>query len=74
MEKNKESNLRESVQNDKMIERTSKKYKKQLLLAFLLFLVGLIFSANEKIIGGFLIFGSVIWFLVTKFCICWNHR
>jgi len=66
------------------IQETSKRFKVQLLGAWALFITGVIWSFSSakavaaggevNTLPGFMVFGGVAWWVVTKFRIWWHHR
>ena len=62
------------------IELTSKRLKKQLLLAVLTIIIGGLFAvggsgkSTPTTIGGFLIVVGVVWLIITRIRIWWYHK
>ena len=62
------------------IELTSKRLKKQLLLAVLTIIIGGLFAVGRSgkstptTIGGFLIVVGVVWLIITRIRIWWYHK
>jgi DNA-binding CsgD family transcriptional regulator len=66
------------------VQKTSKRLKSHLLMSVGLFVVGLIWvsgssasattDATPSAVPGLLMTGAVLWFIVTRFRIWWEHR
>ncbi len=68
------------VEKVQTIEQTSKGLKKQLIFAVLSVIIGIIAlgvsggSSGGSFFGGALIFIGIIWLIVAKIRIWWNHK
>jgi len=77
----------EVVQKKVLVEETSKKYKKQLIYATLIGILGLLLAALDSqrffdrgaigffaYIGLALLVAGIVWTIVVKFKIWWEHK
>lgn len=56
-----------------VIEQTSKVYKKQLLVAVAIMFFGLLLLAISHLLGGIVLFIGLVWAIITKCVIWWEH-
>ncbi|MDO8742463.1 MAG: hypothetical protein Q7J45_02900 [bacterium] len=57
-----------------VIEKTSKKYKKRLLISSLIAIIGVMVLFSKPVVGFLLFVGGIGMFIYTKFQIWWQHE